>query len=77
VDRVVHCVADQARGYFPFLAVLSPSSRHGREHNGSNLSLTMTASNGTLILSGSDTYTGGTIVTAGTLDVTSRYNTSY
>jgi autotransporter-associated beta strand protein len=38
--------------------------------NGNNLSLTMSASNGTLILSGSDDYTGGTIVTAGTLDVT-------
>ena len=37
--------------------------------NGSVLSLTMSASNGTLILSGSDDYTGGTIVEAGTLIV--------
>jgi autotransporter-associated beta strand protein len=39
-------------------------------NNGNNLSLTMSASNGTLILSGSDNYTGGTIVAAGSLDVT-------
>jgi len=39
--------------------------------NGNELSLTMSASNGTLILSGSDNYGGGTIVTAGTLLVTS------
>ena len=38
--------------------------------NGSNLSLTMSASNETLILSGSDDYGGGTIVEAGTLEVT-------
>ena len=37
--------------------------------NGNHLSLTMSASNGTLILSGSDDYTGGTIMTAGTLIV--------
>jgi autotransporter-associated beta strand protein len=37
--------------------------------NGDHLSLTMSASDGTLILSGSDNYTGGTIVTAGTLEV--------
>jgi len=35
--------------------------------NGNYLSLAMSASNGTLILSGSNTYSGGTIVTAGTL----------
>ncbi|MGA2257199.1 MAG: autotransporter-associated beta strand repeat-containing protein, partial [Thermoguttaceae bacterium] len=40
--------------------------------NGNNLSLTMSASNGTLILSGADNYTGGTIVTAGTLIVASN-----
>ena len=33
-------------------------------------SLTMSASDGTLILSGSDNYTGGTIVSVGTLEVT-------
>ena len=38
--------------------------------NDNDLSLTMSASNGTLILSGSDNYTGGTFVTAGTLIVT-------
>ena len=38
--------------------------------NGGGFSLTMSASNGTLILSGSDNYSGGTIVTAGTLIVT-------
>ena len=38
--------------------------------NGDHLSLTMSASNGTLILSGSGNYTGSTIVTAGTLIVT-------
>lgn len=37
---------------------------------GNNLSLTMGASNGTLILSGSDNYGGSTIVNAGTLIVT-------
>jgi len=35
-------------------------------------SLTMSGSGGTLILSGTDTYTGGTNVTAGTLIVTSN-----
>ena len=34
---------------------------------GANMSLTMNASNGTLILSGSNTYGGGTNVTAGTI----------
>jgi fibronectin-binding autotransporter adhesin len=38
--------------------------------NGSGFSLTMDAVTGTLILSGSDNYTGGTFVTAGTLEVT-------
>ncbi|MGO9107658.1 MAG: autotransporter-associated beta strand repeat-containing protein [Thermoguttaceae bacterium] len=38
--------------------------------NGGNCSLTLSASNGTLVLSGSDNYGGGTIVTAGTLDAT-------
>ncbi len=38
--------------------------------NSNNLSLTLSASNGTLILSGSDNYTGGTIVDAGTLIAT-------
>ncbi len=37
---------------------------------GNHLSLTMSASNGTLILSGSDNYAGGTFVEAGTLIVT-------
>ena len=40
---------------------------------GRNSSLTMSASNGTLILSGSDNYTGGTLVTAGTLGITSPH----
>ena len=35
--------------------------------NGNNLSLTLNAGNGTLILSGSNTYGGGTNVTAGTI----------
>ena len=39
--------------------------------NGSQLSLTLNAGNGTLILSGSDDYSGGTNVAAGTLVVTS------
>jgi autotransporter-associated beta strand protein len=39
--------------------------------NGAGYSLTMSASNGVLILSGSNTYTGGTFVDAGTLIVTS------
>jgi autotransporter-associated beta strand protein len=34
---------------------------------GSGKSLTMSGSGGTLVLSGTDTYSGGTIVTAGTL----------
>ncbi|MGA2258995.1 MAG: PEP-CTERM sorting domain-containing protein, partial [Thermoguttaceae bacterium] len=38
--------------------------------NGNDLSLTMSASNGTLILSGSGNYTGGTLMTAGTLVAT-------
>ena len=38
--------------------------------NGNQLSLTLSASNGTLILSGSNNYSGGTNVTAGTLIVT-------
>ncbi len=37
---------------------------------GYNLSLSLNASNGTLVLSGSDSYAGGTIVEAGTLVVT-------
>jgi fibronectin-binding autotransporter adhesin len=35
--------------------------------NGNNMSLNMSASNGTLILSGSNSYTGGTTINAGTL----------
>ncbi len=38
--------------------------------NGNYLSLTLSASNGTLILSASNNYTGGTFVEAGTLIVT-------
>ena len=38
--------------------------------NGARYSLTMSGKGGTLILSGSDSYTGGTFVTVGTLDVT-------
>jgi autotransporter-associated beta strand protein len=38
--------------------------------NGDNFSLTMIASNGTLILSGSDNYTGGTNVGAGIVEMT-------
>ncbi len=45
--------------------------RARRSANCNNLSLTLGASNGTLILSASDNYTGGTIVTAGRLEVTS------
>jgi autotransporter-associated beta strand protein len=41
--------------------------------NGAGLSLTMSASKGTLILSGSDSYSGGTFVEAGTLKITSAY----
>lgn len=41
--------------------------------NGAGLSLTMNASKGTLILSGSDSYSGGTYVEAGTLKITSAY----
>ena len=37
--------------------------------SGNVLSLTMSASNGTLILNGSNTYTGGTTVSAGTLQL--------
>ena len=37
---------------------------------GAHYSLTMDGAGGTLILSGSDTYSGGTIVQAGTLEVT-------
>ena len=38
--------------------------------HGGGYSLTMSGAGGTLILSGSDSYSGGTLVTAGTLDVT-------
>jgi len=41
--------------------------------NGNQLSLTMSASNRTLILSGSDSYTGGTTVNAGTLIAASEF----
>ncbi len=41
--------------------------------NGEDLSLTMNAVTGTLILSGSDNYTGGTTVTAGILEVTNSH----
>jgi len=41
--------------------------------NGNNLSLTVIASNGTWIFSGTDNYTGGTILTAGTLVLTHTF----
>jgi autotransporter-associated beta strand protein len=44
----------------------------GITDGGESLSLTMSAGNGTLILSGTNRYTGGTIVDAGTLIVTGR-----
>jgi len=64
------------------LVVTSTSSNHwtlalgdsgGVTDNGNQSSLTMSASNGTLILNGSDSYTGGTTVNTGALIATSSY----